>query len=181
VHEVAADRDAAGAAVRKKDVDAALPNQLIPGLKPSQSPAPLPISAAAGIYILHRRRQRLDPPQPRARFTCGDGIDIGLGRHGGVHRADRWQTPRSIYPVGPSHGGILSILAVGMQTRDTSRLHRDGAGTKHPARHRHANSNTRTRVRHPNVVDASTIVAGHHHNRCYNSVGGWSVERRKSR
>ncbi len=147
----------------------------VPGLT-FPNPAPLP-NGWAGIYLLAdrdsgdvsiRNNRVHDSP-------CGDGIDIGLSGTAAYTALIDANTAFNLTQSGPLTAGILSILAVGMQTRDGSRL---TATVSHNTQHDigTANSNTADpECVYPNVVDASTIVADISNNRCYNSLGGWSA------
>lgn len=140
------------------------------------NPAPLP-NGWAGIYILADRdtgsvsiRDNLVHDSP-----CGDGIDIGLSGTAAYTALIDGNTSFNLTQSGPPTAGILSILAVGMQTRDTSRL---SATVSNNVQHDigTANSNAADpECVYPNIVDASTIVADISNNRCYHSVGGWSA------
>jgi hypothetical protein len=147
----------------------------VPGLT-FPNPLPLP-NGWAGIYIRADRgvgavsvRNNTVHDSP-----CGDGIDLGLSGTADYSALIDGNTAFDLTQSGPFSAGILSILALGMQTRDTSRLH---ATVSNNVQHDigTANSNTADpECVYPNVVDASTLVADISHNSCNNSRGGWSA------
>jgi len=147
----------------------------IPGVT-FPNPAPLP-NGWAGIYILAdqgagsvsiRNNRVHDSP-------CGDGIDLGLSGSAAYTALIDGNNAFNLTQSGPPTAGILSILAIGMQTRNASVLK---ATVSNNVEHDigTANSNAADpECVYPNVVDASTIVADISHNDCHDSVGGWSA------
>ncbi|MGH8541215.1 MAG: hypothetical protein ACRETW_12020, partial [Stenotrophobium sp.] len=140
------------------------------------NPAPLP-NGWAGIYILADQ----DAGDVSIRnnvvhdSACGDGIDIGLSGSAVYSALIDGNTAFNLTQSGPLTADILSILAVGMQTRNTSKL---TATVSNNIQHDIGTANAQNvdpECVFPNVVDASTIVANITNNLCNNSVGGWSA------
>lgn len=147
----------------------------IPGVT-LPNPLPLP-NGWAGVYIRANHgegevsiRNNVVHDSP-----CGDGIDIALSGAAEYSALIDGNTVFNLTQSGPITAGILSILAIGMQTRNTARL---TATVSNNIQHDIGTANSQTadpECVYPNVVDASTIVADITHNHCYNSVGGWSA------
>jgi hypothetical protein len=147
----------------------------IPGVT-FPNPAPLP-NGWAGIYLLADQgagdvsiRNNIIHDSP-----CGDGIDVGLSG-GAIYTAlIDGNTAYKLTQSGNFSAGILSVLAVGMQTKNISKL---TATVSNNIQHDIGTSGSNSadpECVYPNVVDASTIVANITNNYCYNSVGGWSA------
>jgi hypothetical protein len=147
----------------------------VPGLT-FPNPLSLP-NGWAGIYILAGTGEGAvsilnnivhDSP-------CGDGIDIGLSGTAVYTALIDGNTTYLLTQSGNPTAGILSVLGIGMQTLNTSRL---TATVSNNVQHDLGTANGQNvdpECVYPNVVDASTIIANITHNNCYNSIGGWSA------
>ena len=181
-------KDVRGVVIRGNDVSGhntscaqgiIIPPDTLPTNTPGVTfPNPLPLpNGWAGIYIL------ADMGDSEVSIlnnvvhdsACGDGIDIGLSGTAVYTALIDGNTTYKLTQSGNFTAGILSVLGIGMQTLNTSRL---TATVSNNIQHDLGTANGQNvdpECVYPNVVDASTIVANISNNNCYNSIGGWSA------
>ncbi|MDR3419559.1 MAG: hypothetical protein P4L83_25545 [Nevskia sp.] len=107
---------------------------------------------------------------------CADGIDVRL-KGSAVYQADIGGNTVFNLKQGPILNGFLSVLAIGMQTRDTSKL---TATLDNNTEHDIGSNNFTPEEADSegvfaNVVNASTITAEVDNNNFYHGIGGFSA------
>lgn len=107
--------------------------------------------------------------------ACGDGIDIGLSGTAVYTALIDGNTAYGLTQSGNPMAGILSILAVGLQTKNTSKLTATVSNNTQHDIGTANRSNVDPECVYPNVVDASMIIVSISNNLCDNSRGGWSA------